>query len=224
MSAAGGTLLEAGPFHAVGDSGRVLLDDVSVRLAAGALAVVAGPSGAGKSTLLRALCGLSPAAECRRRLAESEFADTRLPEWRAQVTLLAQDAPMLAGSVEENLSFPFGSRAGRDRSFDREAAHRLLAEVGLVDLAWQREVRTLSGGERHRLALVRGLLWDPPVLVADEPLSGLDAATAERCFARLAAFARRDGHAALVVLHDPALAELADRVLRLEAGRLEVAA
>ncbi len=46
--------------------------------------------------------------------------------------------------------------------------------VGLARLPFDRQIRTLSGGERHRMALVRGLLWDPKVLVADEPLSGLD--------------------------------------------------
>lgn len=213
-------MLEAGPFSAAGDNGRVLLEGVTVRLRAGRLTLLTGPSGAGKSTLLRALCGLTAAAGCRRRLAADEFLDARLPEWRARVTLLAQDAPMLAATVADNLEFPFLSRAGHGRRFDRDAARRVLHDVGLDDLAWQREVRSLSGGERHRLGLARGLLWDPPVLVADEPLSGLDAATAERCYERLAAFAQRADHAALVVLHDVSLGNRADEVLRLAGGRL----
>jgi ABC-type lipoprotein export system ATPase subunit len=84
-----------------------------------------------------------------------------------------------------------------------------------------RDVRTLSGGERHRLALVRGLLWDPPVLVADEPLSGLDIDSAVACFELLLSFAHREGHAVLCALHSQELSIRAERRIRLEQGRLE---
>ncbi len=95
-----------------------------------------------------------------------------------------------------------------------------MAAVGLGNLPADREVRTLSGGERHRLAMIRGLLWDPPVLVADEPLSGLDPEVAETSYELLLDFARRPGKLLLLVLHDPAMNNRADRRLRLEGGRL----
>ena len=213
-------LLEAGPFSATSGEGKVLLDGAVVRLAEGRLTVLEAPSGAGKSTLLRAVAGLEGPGVARRALAGEDFAARALPAWRARVTLLAQDAPVLPGTLEEDLRLPFRHRAARDRSFDREQALGLLGAVGLGRLPLERETSTLSGGERHRLALARGLLWDPPVLLADEPLSGLDPDTAERCFELLLGFARRPGRALLATLHEPSLAAQADQRVRLADGRL----
>jgi ABC-type lipoprotein export system ATPase subunit len=128
---------------------------------------------------------------------------------------------MISGSVFENLRFPFSQRAGKGRSFERNRARQLMARVGLEQLPFDREVRTLSGGERHRLALVRCLLWDPPVLVADEPLSGLDPDVASICFELLLDFAHRPKRLLMCVLHDPAMGARADRLFRLADGRLE---
>ncbi len=130
---------------------------------------------------------------------------------------------MLPGSIEFNLQFPFlQSRAG-DRSYDPDCAHELLSRVGLSDVEMHRDVKELSGGERHRLALVRGLLWNPPVLLADEPLAGLDEENAGACFDLLATRVRRSGHTGLVVLHHRELAQQADMRLFFESGRLEEA-
>ena len=97
---------------------------------------------------------------------------------------------MIAGTVRDNLSFPFSQGVGRDKSFDALQAASLMTLVGLEQIPFDREVRTLSGGERHRLALIRGLLWDPRVLVADEPLAGLDPEIASVCFDLLLRFGK----------------------------------
>ncbi len=209
-----------GPLTARRGDGRPLFAGVTVRLAAGTFALLAGPSGAGKTTLLRAIAGLDPAEGAGRFLAGHAYPDHDLPAWRARVTWIAQDAPMLPGTVRDNLAFPFSLRAGRGRRLDEEHARGLLAEVGLADLPWERDAREISGGERHRLALVRAMLWDPPVLLADEPLTGLDPPRARACRDLLLSWARRPGHAALVVLHDPELGRDADRRLVLAGGRL----
>jgi putative ABC transport system ATP-binding protein len=213
--------LECGPFSASDGEGRVLFENASVSLPDGQCVTLEGPSGSGKSTLLLHLTAIAHSAEARRWLGGREYAGAELPGWRAQVTLVAQDAPMISGSVRDNLGFPFAQKAGRDRGFDEKESIRLLSAVELGRLPLDREVRTLSGGERHRLALVRGLLWDPPVLVADEPLSGLDPEIAERCFELLLRYSRRPGRLLLCALHDPKLNALADRRLRLANASLQ---
>ncbi len=213
--------LVAGPFTARNGEGRQLFSDLTVELAGGELVVLDGPSGSGKSTLLRQLVGLDPVEGVSRALIDDEYTGTDLPSWRSKVTLMAQDAPMLAGTVGDNLDFPFAMRAalGRLSGPDRRAG--LMAAVGLDGIPVDRDVATLSGGERHRLALVRGLLWDPPVLIADEPLSGLDDQRAAACFELLLDAAHRPDHAVLCVVHDQDLAHRADRRLRLADAAME---
>jgi ABC-type lipoprotein export system ATPase subunit len=221
-------LLEAGPFSAHDGEGRLLFSDAVVRLSPATAVVLDGPSGSGKSTLLRYVTGLAggtggsvgSAGVAARTLKGEPFQGDAMPAWRTRVTLVAQDAPMLPGSVRYNVEFPFRFRTAPTRTFDVERARSLMEEVGL-EIPFDRDVSTLSGGERHRLALVRGLLWDSPVLVADEPLSGLDADAAVTCFELLLRFAHRPDHALLVVLHHRELGAGADQRIHLEKGRLE---
>ena len=128
---------------------------------------------------------------------------------------------MIVGSIDDNLRFPFSQGAGCARGFDDGRARELMAAVGLGRLPFDRQIRTLSGGERHRLALVRGLLWDPTVLVADEPLSGLDPDSVATCFELLLDFARRPERLLICTFHDPELNQRADARYRLDGGRLE---
>ena len=199
--------LTAGPFSARNGEGRELFAGVSIEIAESELVVLDGPSGSGKSTLLRQLVGMVPTPDVARELANETFSSLQLPRWRSKVTLVAQDAPMLSGTVGENIRFPFTQRCAGGAGPDRSRLETLLAATGLGGVPETRDVGTLSGGERHRLALLRGLLWDPPVLVADEPLSGLDENRADQCFSLLLDFAHRPGHAVVCVLHDRSMAE-----------------
>jgi putative ABC transport system ATP-binding protein len=212
---------ECGPFSARDGEGRQLFEDVSLSLSDAQCVAIEGPSGGGKSTLLRHLTGLAWAPDAGRRLDGVDYPCGQLPVWRSQITLVAQDAPMIAGSIRDNLSFPFAQRVGKNREFEEGEADRLLESVGLERLPLDREIRTLSGGERHRVALVRGLLWDPPVLVTDETLSGLDPDAVAASFDLLLACARRPGRLVICVFHDPELNARADRHFRLADGRLE---
>jgi putative ABC transport system ATP-binding protein len=213
--------LECGPFSASDGEGRVLFDSVSLSLADGQFVSVEGPSGGGKSTLLRHVTALAYSPVAARRLDGEKYGGAELPAWRSRVSLVAQDAPMIAGTVRENLEFPFCQRAGRERRFDDLRAAALMTQVGLERLPFDRELRTLSGGERHRLAMIRGLLWNPTVLVADEPLAGLDPDIASVCLDLLLQFGRRPGRLLVCVLHDPEMSAHADRRLRLANGHLK---
>jgi len=214
------SLLKCGPLNAEDGEGRLLFRSVTMTLDEGCLSVLEGPSGGGKSTLLRQVAGLAASANVVRELGGRRWGEDELPGWRSRVNLLMQDAPIVPGSILENLEFPFRLKSAGGRSFNEENAEHLLSEVGLGAIALDRPAMTLSGGERHRLAIVRALLWEAPVVLADEPLSGLDGPLAERCFGLLLEYARRAGHAVLCVLHDPSLGRGADRRLRLDAEGL----
>lgn len=213
--------LAAGPFSARDGEGRELFSDVSIEIAESELVVLDGPSGGGKSTLLRQLVGMVPTPEVTRVLATEAYSGLQLPRWRSRVTLVAQDAPMLAGTVGENIRFPFNQHCSGDLGPDESRLAAIVERVGLLGIPEDRDIGTLSGGERHRLALARGLMWDPPVLVADEPLSGLDEEMAAVCFQLLLDFAHRPGRGVLCVLHDRSIGARADRTLGLESDIVE---
>jgi ABC-type lipoprotein export system ATPase subunit len=214
-------LLHSGPFEARDAEGRSLYSDAMITLPDATAVAISGPSGGGKTTLLRQLTGVDLAGSARRTLEGRAYSQSSLPEWRARVTLIAQDGPVLPGTIQDNLEFPYRLKSAGGRAFNAEQAHRLLESLDLGQIPLDRDITTLSGGERHRLAVARGLLWDPPVLVADEPLSGVDTEVAGQSFELLLDFARRPGHALLVVLHHQQLRERVDRILRLEGGELE---
>jgi putative ABC transport system ATP-binding protein len=215
------TFLECGPFTARTGDGRLLFEDVSVALSDSQFVCVEGPSGSGKSTLLRHITALAWSSKPQRHLEGRSYGGVQLSAWRSKVCLIAQDAPMLKGSVGDNLMFPFLQRAGRGMPYDGQEAQRLLSAVGLAELPTDRDIKLLSGGERHRVALVRGLLWNPPVLVADEVLAGLDPESAQACLELLSEYARRSRRLLICVLHDPEICERADLRLRLRDGSLE---
>ncbi len=192
-------LLEAGPFEA--HTGRKLLyRDVFISLKEREFVLLQGPSGAGKTTLLRQLVGLLPAQGARRVFLGEEFLPEDLPRFRRYCLLLPANAPMLLGSIRENLLFPFKHKLARG-TFKASKASELWKELGLGDLRWEQDVGSLSLGERHRLALVRALLWEPHVILADEPFSGLDKENFGRAWQALFKFSQKGGRAVLCVSH-----------------------
>jgi tungstate transport system ATP-binding protein len=146
----------------------VLLDRVSLRLAAGAPTVLIGPNGAGKTTLLRVGMGLLRPSDGRLTWGGRAEAS---PRRRA---IVFQRPVMLRRSAAGNIGFALAA-AGLGRSARRRRAAELLDLVGLAALA-ERPARRLSGGEQQRLALARALAKEPQVLFLDEPTASLDPA------------------------------------------------
>ena len=211
---------ECGPINYKTREGLHILQGIHLRLSSPAMVVINGPSGCGKSTLLRAITGLNNAEVALRRLDQERFDERTLPAWRAKVTLLLQDAPCLEGSVLENLTFPFGFKNSGGRMCSETSIRNRLGEVDLGHIPLDADVRRLSGGERHRLGIVRGLLWGPKVLIADEPLSGLEPELADKCFHVLMDYARMENTIVICVLHEERFAGKADQWLKLENGTL----
>jgi ABC-type lipoprotein export system ATPase subunit len=180
-----------------------------------------GPSGSGKSTLLHLIGGLdrpdggSIELAGRRLEAESERGLTELR--RRHVGFVFQFfhlIPELTG--EENVLLP--TRLSRNGGSAPARARRLIAELGLDDAARRRPAQ-LSGGEQQRLSIARALVNDPELVLADEPTGNLDQESGHQVLSLLRALASGT-RAVVLVTHDAEAAALADRVLRLEAGRL----
>ena len=197
------------------------LTDVSFRVARGEVICVMGENGAGKSTLLRILAGLLVPTSGRAQVAGLDVSVHGL-QFRRRVGFIVGDERSFHWplSGRHNLEY-FGALHGYPSAEARARVGELLVRVGLEEAA-DRHFRTYSRGMRQRLALARGLLGDPEVLLLDEPTLGLDPRGARD----LRKFLRRDviesaGRTALIGTNDPAEARaLADRVLLLARGRL----
>jgi putative ABC transport system ATP-binding protein/macrolide transport system ATP-binding/permease protein/lipoprotein-releasing system ATP-binding protein len=213
-------MLEAHNVHKVFPTERgdvVAVRDISLSIHDGEFIAIAGRSGSGKSTLLAMLGGL-----CRPTSGTISFQGTDLwslpeaarAEFRArQIGLIFQFPGLLPSlSVIDNVALPtLLTKNGTDAdAYDRAA--RLLDRVGLRarKTAYPAE---LSGGEQRRAALARAIVTAPPMILADEPTSDLDQATAAEIFDLLAEIHRRDGTALVVVTHDPEVIQRADRVV-----------
>jgi ABC-type multidrug transport system ATPase subunit len=198
---------------------RLVLDAIDLQIAVGESVVLTGPNGAGKTTLLRTMAAL-----IRPNSGEVLWFGERAAGWHEGRWLIGMVAheyrlyPHL--TLRENLIF-----AARMCDVPRPAARagELLEAVSLSAHA-ERMPPVLSKGMRQRLSLARAMVHDPPVLLLDEPFEGLDA-TAATWLLRLFQDLRQRGRTLCFVLHDEAKTRiLADRVVRIEQGRLSEAA
>jgi putative ABC transport system ATP-binding protein len=202
--------------------GRVhALHGVSLSIAAGEFVTITGPSGSGKSTLLNIIGSLD-----RADTGTITVAGSPVPEPRRAVEFRRRTVGFV---FQEHLLLPYLSArgnieaallgAGLGRRERRSRSLELLEEVGLADRA-QHIPSELSGGQRQAVALARALANDPQLLLADEPTGALDSASGKRALDLLATLRRRHGMTVIVVSHDTAVSERADRVVHLVDGRV----
>lgn len=195
--------------------GRKVLNGADVQVARGELVVLVGPNGAGKSSLIRAFAGLLPLDGGIARLNGDDVRDLSPRQRAERVTYLPQERRIawnLPAIEIAALGAPFltGEQA-------RARARAALEEVGAGHLA-DRGAAEMSGGERARVLLARALASPSPLLLADEPIAGLDPDAQRLVLERLRAKADAGG-SVLVSLHDLALAAgFADFVAVLDAG------
>jgi putative ABC transport system ATP-binding protein len=167
----------------------------------GQLYYLAGPSGAGKSTLLSALARLHPLAGGILRFHNIRHTKIAVDRWRTEIALLPQSPVIISGTVANNLLYPLHTfRRQKERLNeqheslpDNKALQKELDSVGLEHIPLEREAISLSGGQIARLALIRVLLTKPKLILADEPIAGVDKVAAELVFNRLYHFCEQGG-------------------------------
>ncbi len=200
--------------------------EVSFTAGRGELVAIRGRSGAGKTTLLNLIGGLDRPTTGRIHVAGHEVTAAAERELlalrRDTIGFVFQSfglIPIL--SAAENVGVPM--RLAKVPAAEREQRVAVLLEmVGLGGHAAQRPYE-MSGGQQQRVAIARALANDPPLLIADEPTGQLDSETGRSVMDLLRALVHARGMTALVATHDPALMEMADRVLVLRDGRLVAA-
>src|SRR6185436_17529781 len=195
-----------------------VVDNVSLEVAEKELFVLLGSSGSGKSTLLRVIAGLTSPTSGRVLLHGKDV--TALPPQERGTGFVFQNYSIFRHmTVAENIEFGLKIRkiSRRERTTRSE---RLLDLVGLAGLG-SRRASQLSGGQQQRVALARALIYEPSVLLLDEPFGALDVKIRSQLRRSLKEIQRRLGVTTILVTHDQEEAfELADRIGVLERGRL----
>ncbi|MFK0292791.1 ABC transporter ATP-binding protein [Streptomyces sp. NPDC090442] len=193
---------------------RPILDTLTFTAWPGQLVLVDGPSGAGKSTFAKLLLRLYDPTGGTIRLDGLDIAELPLPVLRDAVTLVPQETIVFGGSIRENIAY--GRPGATEQEIQRAAEDADLGGfIASLPDAYDTEVgangRLLSGGQRQRLAIARALVRDTPVLILDEPTTGLDDASAQRVLEPLRRLAA--DRTTFLITHDRRLAAEADLVL-----------
>jgi ABC-type lipoprotein export system ATPase subunit len=213
----------AGKVYSPGTPAEVVaLRNIDLSIRGGEFVAIVGPSGSGKSTLMNLLGVLdAPSSGSYRCDGVDVAALDAAGRARLRLTRIGfvfQGFNLLSRmSALDNVMLPL-AYAGVPRGERRARAQAALAEVGLADRAGHRPGE-LSGGQQQRVAIARALVNRPPILLADEPTGALDTRTGQEILALFQRL-RIVGHTVILITHDPAVADAADRVVRIQDGAI----
>jgi len=202
-----------------------VLCGVSFQLQQREILALLGPSGSGKTTLLRSVAGLErPDAgkiELRGKIVFDAGSGFEIPAEQRGLGLVFQSYAIWPHrSVFENVAYGLRLRRARETDIQKRVGE-VLERLGLGHLG-DRYAHQLSGGQQQRVALARAMVYNPPVLLLDEPLSNLDAKLREDARAWLREIIKQTETSALYVTHDQTEAlAIADRILVLDRGRIQ---
>jgi ABC-type Fe3+/spermidine/putrescine transport system ATPase subunit len=201
------------------------VDDLWLTVRRGEILTLLGPSGCGKTTTLRAIIGLERCDDGEivydGQLIDAPRARKFVPTHKRQMGMVFQSYAIWPHmNVFENVAYPLRVRGVSGQNV-QQAVQRALDQVGLASLA-QRPAPQLSGGQQQRVALARSLVFEPQLLLLDEPFSNLDAQLRGQMRAELKVLQRRLGVTVVLVTHDQVEAlSVSDRIGVMRQGRLE---
>ncbi len=205
-------------------NGHAVLEDVSFSVPAGEAFGILGRSGTGKSVTLKLIIGLLSPDQGRIFIGDEEIQQLdreSLLRVRKTVGFMFQDGALFDSvSVHENIAFPLRRHTEKSKDEIDGIVKEKLSEVGL-DGDSEKMPADLSGGMRKRVGLARAMALDPPVLLVDEPNSGLDPLTASEIYKLLADLKQKQHRTLVVVTHDAAgVRRFASRLGVLDRGRM----
>lgn len=214
-------LLRLESVHKVFQMGEVAvraLNDVSLEIREGEFLVMVGPSGSGKSTILNIVGGLDTATEGRVFFRDREMTSFTA----AELTLYRRDTVGFVFqfyNLVPNLSARENVMVSTEISNDPLEVDEALEMVGLEERLDHFPAQ-MSGGEQQRVAIARALAKNPDLLLCDEPTGALDFATGKRILRLLVDLKQRLGKTVVLITHNSAIAQVADRVIRLRSGQV----
>ena len=203
------------------DSGQKLLDGVNLTIKPGQLVAISGVSGSGKSTLMSLLLRLYDPISGRILIDSEDIRNYTITSLRSQMSVVLQESLLFAATVKENIAY------GIENVSDTEiVAAARLANIGSFisslpqgyDTVLGERGATLSGGQRQRMAIARAAIRRTPILILDEPTTGLDRENEQAVIEALQRLARQ--RTTFLVTHDLTLANQADVIVYLEKGRI----
>jgi putative ABC transport system ATP-binding protein len=212
--------------YRLGDQTLHAVANVSLQVEPGVFLAIAGPSGSGKSTLLN-LIGCIDTPTSGRILIDGEDVSGKTPDQLADlrartIGFVFQTFNLLPVlSAEENVEYPLLQRTDLSKSERRERVTRFLDMVKLRKYARHRP-NQLSGGQRQRVAIARALATEPKIVLADEPTANLDHKTGEGILALMKDFNAKLGTTFIFSTHDKKVMARADRLVRIEDGRIQM--
>ncbi|HEY2258095.1 MAG TPA: ABC transporter ATP-binding protein [Solirubrobacteraceae bacterium] len=197
------------------------LNGVSLAVAPGETVGIVGASGAGKSTLAKLALRFYDPDSGRLLIDGNDARDLRLADLRRQIALVLQETLIFDGTIRQNIAF--GSDGATDAQVSSAAmaagAHEFICAQpdGYETIVGQRG-RKLSGGQRQRIAIARAMVRDAPILILDEPTTGLDSISSQQILMPL----RRlmEGRSVLMISHDLGVIRQADRIVVIDEGRI----
>jgi spermidine/putrescine ABC transporter ATP-binding subunit len=196
----------------------VALKDASLSIKAGEFVSLLGASGSGKSTLLKLIAGLEQASSGQILLGGVDA--TRLPSEKRDIGMVFQDYALFPTmTVADNIAFPLRMRKVAAAE-QRERVAKVAGMVGIEALLTRRPTQ-LSGGQQQRVAIARAIVFNPKILLLDEPLSALDKNLREQTKGEIKALHERLGVTIIYVTHDQSEAlAMSDRIAVLDQGRI----
>ena len=208
-------------YYGKGETLVKALDGIDLDIERGKFTAIIGTSGSGKSTLLHMLGGLDTPSEGSVRVGDTELAALNSEQAtifrRKQIGFIFQNynlVPVL--SVWENIILPISLDGRRpDRKFILQVVKLLGLEKKLDSLPNQ-----LSGGQQQRVAIARALASKPSIILADEPTGNLDTRTSDDVIGLLKMTGREFHQTIVMITHNPEIAQMADRVIRIEDGHI----
>jgi ATP-binding cassette subfamily B protein/ATP-binding cassette subfamily C protein LapB len=201
-------------------SGGTTLEDISFEIKAGERVGIIGQTGAGKSTIQKLLCGLLTPTKGKIFLDKSDISTIHPVELRQNIALMPQDPYLFSGTLKENLEL--------NQKISKEKMNEILVQTGLDELVRKsgsadtlnvgERGSHLSVGQRHLVALARALMSDAPVMILDEPTTGLDVGLERKLVTHLDSTLK--DRTVIVITHRFAALDLVDRVIVVDSGRI----